>query len=131
MVSEDDRVDVVLEPTTKCTAPPRGDGYDSGRLGGEGDPLIELTAHWNVTGFPVAALPAAVGAGAGCRSGISLIAPRGAEARVLQIGIDLQEHALLHRLHEYGPPQGGQHDRHQRAPSAPTRSAPGPSGSSA
>ena len=91
---EDHRVDVVLEPTTKCTAPPRGDGYASGRLGGEGDPLIELTAHWNLTGFPVAALPAAVGARSGLPVGVSLIAPRGAEAEVLQIGIDLQEHAL-------------------------------------
>jgi aspartyl-tRNA(Asn)/glutamyl-tRNA(Gln) amidotransferase subunit A len=90
----DHGVDVVLEPTTKCTAPLRGDGYDSGRLGGEGDPLIELTAHWNVTGFPVAALPAAVGARSGLPVGVSLIAPRGAEAQVLQIGIDLQEHAL-------------------------------------
>jgi len=90
----DHGVDVVLEPTTKCTAPPRGDGYASGRLGGEGDPLIELTAHWNLTGFPVAALPAGVGARSGLPVGVSLIAPRGAEAQVLQIGIDLQEHAL-------------------------------------
>ena len=87
-------IDVVLEPTTKCTAPLRGAGYDSGRLGGEGDPLIELTATWNVTGFPVAALPAGVGARSGLPVGISLIAPRGAEARVLQIGVDLQVHAL-------------------------------------
>lgn len=90
----DHDVDVVLEPTTKCTAPLRGDGYDSGRLGGEGDPLIELTATWNVTGFPVAAIPAAVGARTGMPVGISLIAPRGEEARVVQIGIDLQQHAL-------------------------------------
>jgi aspartyl-tRNA(Asn)/glutamyl-tRNA(Gln) amidotransferase subunit A len=90
----DHDVDVVLEPTTKCTAPLRGDGYDSGRLGGEGDPLIELTATWNVTGFPVAAIPAAVGARTGMPVGISLIAPRGKEARVVQIGIDLQQHAL-------------------------------------
>jgi aspartyl-tRNA(Asn)/glutamyl-tRNA(Gln) amidotransferase subunit A len=90
----DHGVDVVLEPTTKCTAPLRGDGYDSGRLGGEGDPLIELTAHWDVTGFPVAALPAGAGTRSGLPVGVSLIAPRGAEAVVLQVGIDLQEHAL-------------------------------------
>jgi aspartyl-tRNA(Asn)/glutamyl-tRNA(Gln) amidotransferase subunit A len=90
----DHDVDVVLEPTTKCTAPLRGAGYDSGRLGGDGDPLIELTATWNVTGFPVAALPAAIGARSGLPVGISLIAPRGAEARVLQVGIDLQQRAL-------------------------------------
>ena len=77
----DHGVDVVLEPTTKCTAPLRGDGYDSGRLGGDGDPLIELTATWNVTGFPVAAFPAGVGARSGLPVGMSLIAPRGAEAR--------------------------------------------------
>ncbi len=88
------RIDVVLEPTTKCTAPIRGVGYDSGRLGGAGDPLIELTATWDVTGFPVAALPAGIGDRSGMPVGISLIAPRGAEARVLQIGIDLQAHAL-------------------------------------
>ena len=87
-------VDVVLEPTTKCTAPPRGDGYDSGRLGGQGDPLIELTATWNVTGFPVAAIPAGIGARSGMPVGISLIAARGMESRVAQIGIDLQQHAL-------------------------------------
>jgi aspartyl-tRNA(Asn)/glutamyl-tRNA(Gln) amidotransferase subunit A len=92
------RVDVVLEPTTKCTAPIRGTGYDSGHLGGEGDPLIELTATWDFTGFPVAAMPAGIGDRSGMPVGISLIAPRGAEARVLQIGIDLQEHAL-HPLH--------------------------------
>ena len=88
-------VDVVLEPTTKCTAPTRGEGYNSGRLGGDGDPLIELTATWDVTGFPVVAMPVGVGHRSGLPVGISLIAPRGAEARVLQIGIDLQEHALL------------------------------------
>jgi Asp-tRNA(Asn)/Glu-tRNA(Gln) amidotransferase A subunit family amidase len=87
-------IDVLLEPTTKCVAPPRGAGYDSGRLGGEGDPLIELTATWDVTGFPVAALPAGVGARTGLPVGVSLIAPRGQEAGVLQIGIDLQAHAL-------------------------------------
>jgi aspartyl-tRNA(Asn)/glutamyl-tRNA(Gln) amidotransferase subunit A len=88
-------IDVVLEPTTKCTAPTRGVGYDSGRLGGAGDPLIELTATWDVTGFPVAALPVGIGDRSGMPVGVSLIAPRGAEARVLQIGIDLQAHALL------------------------------------
>ena len=93
-------VDVVLEPTTKCTAPLRGEGYDSGRLGGEGDPLIELTGTWNVTGFPVAAIPAGLGASSGMPVGISLIAPRGMEARVVQIGIDLQQHALP----SLGPP---------------------------
>ena len=44
-------------------------GYETGHAGGEGDPLIALTAMWDITGFPVAALPAGVGAAAACRSG--------------------------------------------------------------
>lgn len=91
---ETNEVDAVLEPTSPCTAPVRGDGYDSGRLGGDGDPLIQLTALWNVTGFPVAAFPAGTGSRTGLPVGVSLIAPRGAEARVLRIGALLQEHAL-------------------------------------
>jgi aspartyl-tRNA(Asn)/glutamyl-tRNA(Gln) amidotransferase subunit A len=39
-------------------------------------------------------LPAGVGARSGLPVGVSLIAPRGAEAAVAQAGIDLQEHAL-------------------------------------
>lgn len=87
-------VDVLLEPTTPTTAPPRGSGYDPGHLGGEPDPLIRLSATWDTTGFPVAALPAGVGRRSGLPVGISLVAPRGAEARLLRIGIDLQAHAL-------------------------------------
>jgi aspartyl-tRNA(Asn)/glutamyl-tRNA(Gln) amidotransferase subunit A len=75
-------------------ARPRGQGYDPGHLGGEGDPLIELTALWDLTGFPVAALPAGVGPRSGLPVGVSLIAPRGAEAPLVQAAIDLQEHAL-------------------------------------
>ena len=87
-------VDVILEPATPTTAPQRGTGYDSGHLAGQGDPLIRLTAAWNVTGFPVASLPGGLGRVSGLPVGLSLIAPRGADARVLQIGIDVQEHAL-------------------------------------
>lgn len=87
-------VDVILEPTAHCVAQPRGGGYDSGQLGGEGDPLIRLTAIWNATGFPVAAIPAGTGSRSGLPVGISLVAPRGAEERVLRIGTVLQEHAL-------------------------------------
>jgi aspartyl-tRNA(Asn)/glutamyl-tRNA(Gln) amidotransferase subunit A len=87
-------VDALLEPTVCGTAPLRGDGYDSGHLGGDGDPLIRLTATWNATGFPVASLPGGLGRRSGLPAGVSLIAPRGADTRVLQIGIDLQEHAL-------------------------------------
>jgi Asp-tRNA(Asn)/Glu-tRNA(Gln) amidotransferase A subunit family amidase len=47
-----------------------------------------------MTGFPVAALPAGIGGRSGLPVGVSLIAPRGREAELLAIGIDLQEHAL-------------------------------------
>jgi aspartyl-tRNA(Asn)/glutamyl-tRNA(Gln) amidotransferase subunit A len=88
------RIDLVLEPTVPIVAQPRGRGYDPGHLGGEGDPLIELTALWDLTGFPVAALPAGVGRRSGLPVGVSLIAPRGAEAPLVQAAIDLQELAL-------------------------------------
>lgn len=97
------RVDVVLEPATPVTAPLRGAGYDAGQAAGPGDPLILLTATWNVTGFPVATMPAGLGARSGLPVGISLIGPRGTEARVLQIGIDLQTH-VLHPLPAAPPP---------------------------
>ncbi|MDR7304222.1 amidase [Haloactinomyces albus] len=87
-------VDVILEPSTPRTSPPRGDGYEQGRIGTGGDPLIRLTALWNATGFPVAAIPAGTGSHSGLPVGISLIAPRGAEARAVRIGTLLQEHAL-------------------------------------
>ena len=87
-------VDLVLEPTVPIVAQERGQGYDPGHLGGEGDPLIELTAVWDLTGFPVAALPAGVGPRSGLPVGVSLIGPRGAEALLVQAAIDLQEHAL-------------------------------------
>jgi aspartyl-tRNA(Asn)/glutamyl-tRNA(Gln) amidotransferase subunit A len=87
-------VDAVLEPTVCGTAPLRGDGYDSGHVGGDGDEQIRLTGTWNATGFPVVSLPGGLGRRSGLPVGVSLAAPRGADARVLQIGIDLQEHAL-------------------------------------
>jgi aspartyl-tRNA(Asn)/glutamyl-tRNA(Gln) amidotransferase subunit A len=90
----DHRVDVVLEPTVPITARPRGDGYEPGHLGGEGDPLIVLTATWNFTGFPVATLPAGLGRDSGLPVGISLIAPHDAESVIVQAAIDLQEREL-------------------------------------
>lgn len=87
-------VDLILEPTTPVTAPERGVDDDPSRPGSVNDSLIPLTAIWNVTGFPVAAIPAGVGARSGLPVGISLIAPRGAEARVVRAGIALQERAL-------------------------------------
>jgi aspartyl-tRNA(Asn)/glutamyl-tRNA(Gln) amidotransferase subunit A len=85
-------VDFVLEPTLPVGSPERGPGYETGRAGA-GDPLIALTAEWDMTGFPVAALPVPGEAGA-MPVGVSLIAVRGAEAPLTQAAIDLQERAL-------------------------------------
>ncbi|HEY7968001.1 MAG TPA: amidase [Solirubrobacteraceae bacterium] len=87
-------LDAVLEPTVPTTAPLRGEGYDSGRLAGELDPLIALTATWDTTGFPVVALPAGRGPRSGLPVGVSLIAPRGREGELVRLAVDLQEHEL-------------------------------------
>ena len=81
-------VDLVLEPTLPIEPYGRGPGYDRGHAGGPGDPMIALTALWDLTGMPVAALPVTWSAG------VSLIAPRGGEAGLIGAAIDLQEHAL-------------------------------------
>jgi aspartyl-tRNA(Asn)/glutamyl-tRNA(Gln) amidotransferase subunit A len=81
-------IDLVLEPTLPIVPYGRGPGYDRGHAGGPGDPMIALTALWDLTGMPVAALPVT------WEAGISLIAPRGAEARLISAAIDLQEGAL-------------------------------------
>jgi aspartyl-tRNA(Asn)/glutamyl-tRNA(Gln) amidotransferase subunit A len=84
----DQEVDHVLEPTLPILPYERGPGYERGHAGGAGDPLIELTALWDMTGMPVAALPVS------WNVGVSLIGPRGHEAPLIQTAIDLQEHAL-------------------------------------
>jgi aspartyl-tRNA(Asn)/glutamyl-tRNA(Gln) amidotransferase subunit A len=81
-------VDVVLEPTLPILPMARGIGYDRGHPAGPGDPMIALTALGDLTGMPVACLPASWSVG------MSLMAPRGREAPLAQIAIDLQEHAL-------------------------------------
>lgn len=83
-----ERVDMVLEPTLAILPYERGPGYERGHAGGAGDPLIALTAMWDMTGAPVAALPVT------CQAGISLIAARGQETKLIQTAIDLQEHEL-------------------------------------
>ncbi len=85
---QDHGVDAVLEPTLPIVPYARGPGYGRGNAGGRGDPMIALTALWDMTGMPVAALPVSWDVG------VSLIAPRGAEIAVTQAAIDLQEHAL-------------------------------------
>jgi aspartyl-tRNA(Asn)/glutamyl-tRNA(Gln) amidotransferase subunit A len=81
-------VDAVLEPTLPIVPLQRGSGYDRGYPAGPGDPLIAFTALWDMTGMPVVSLPVTWSVG------ISLAAPRGHEAPLTQIAIDLQEHAL-------------------------------------
>ncbi len=83
-----DGIDLVLEPTLPIVPYRRGPGYDRGHAGGAGDPMIALTALWDLTGMPVATLPVT------WEAGISLIAPRGREAPLVQAAIDLQENAL-------------------------------------
>jgi aspartyl-tRNA(Asn)/glutamyl-tRNA(Gln) amidotransferase subunit A len=85
---EDQRIDLVIEPTLPITPYERGPGYDRGHAGGPGDPMIGLTALWDMTGMPVVSLPVEWNAG------VSLIAARGREEVAIQAGIDLQEHAL-------------------------------------
>ena len=84
----DNRVDLVLEPTLPIVPYERGPGYDRGHAGGPGDPMIALTALWDMTGMPVASLPVS------WEIGVSLIAPRGHEAPLVQAAIDLQESRL-------------------------------------
>ena len=50
--------------------------------------MIALTAIWDLTGMPVAALPVT------WEAGVSLVAPRGHEAQLVSAAIDLQESAL-------------------------------------
>jgi aspartyl-tRNA(Asn)/glutamyl-tRNA(Gln) amidotransferase subunit A len=84
----DEGIDLLLEPTLPILPGPRGRGYERGHSGGAGDPMIALTALWNLTGMPVAALPVSWNAG------VSLIAARGREADLVAAAIDLQEHEL-------------------------------------
>jgi aspartyl-tRNA(Asn)/glutamyl-tRNA(Gln) amidotransferase subunit A len=81
-------IDLVLEPTLPIPPFRRGQGYQRGRPAGAEDPLVALTALWNMTGMPVVALPVTASAG------VSLVAPRGHEAPLVQAAIDLQVHVL-------------------------------------
>ncbi len=91
-------IDLVLEPTLPIVPYERGPGYDPGHAGGPGDPMIALTALWDMTGMPVACMPVT------WEAGVSLIAPRDREAQLVQQAIDLQEHALgVVELDPYNP----------------------------
>jgi aspartyl-tRNA(Asn)/glutamyl-tRNA(Gln) amidotransferase subunit A len=94
-------IDLVLEATIPGPAPERTIGYAPEPAP---DPHILLTFAWNMTGFPVAALPAGLGPESGLPVGVSLIGPRGADAAVAQAAIDLQEHALAPPVVHYATP---------------------------
>ena len=91
---DEHRIDAILEPTCVIPAPVRGPGYDSGHLGGEGDPLIVLTSTWNFTGFPAVALPAGIGRRSGLPVGVSLVGVPDGEPALVQLAVDLQEREL-------------------------------------
>jgi aspartyl-tRNA(Asn)/glutamyl-tRNA(Gln) amidotransferase subunit A len=99
------RVDALLEPTLPIAPFARGHGYERGRPPGSDDPLTAFTALWNMTGMPVVTIPVST------MAGVSLVGPRGDEASIVQVAIDLQEHAL-------GIPADGW------SPGADARSAP-------
>jgi aspartyl-tRNA(Asn)/glutamyl-tRNA(Gln) amidotransferase subunit A len=82
------KIDLVLEPTLPIVPYGRGPGYERGHAGGAGDPMIALTALWDMTGMPVATLPVT------WEASVSLIAARGGELAVIQAAIDLQEREL-------------------------------------
>jgi aspartyl-tRNA(Asn)/glutamyl-tRNA(Gln) amidotransferase subunit A len=84
------RIDALLEPTVPMTAKVRGDGYDPGHLGGEGDPLIAFSATWNFTRFPVVTISAGVGPRTGLPVGASFIGVPDSEPLLVQVAIDLQ-----------------------------------------
>ena len=85
---EEGGFDLVLEPTIPIVPYERGPGYERGHAGGAGDPLIALTAMWDLTGMPVASIPVSWDVG------VSLVAPRGREATLVSAATELQERAL-------------------------------------
>ncbi len=103
------RVDAILEPSVPMTAQPRGDGYDPGHLGGDGDPWIVLSATWDATGFPVVALPSGLGSRSELPVGMSIVAPRDGEVTAVAIGLELE--VVLPRL---TPTSGPASDRMAR-----------------
>jgi len=83
-----ERIDALVEPTLPVVAPRRGWGYDHAFADAM---LIELTHYWNWTGFPVAAFPCGLDTSSGLPVGASLIGRAGSDAKLLEIGIALQD----------------------------------------
>jgi aspartyl-tRNA(Asn)/glutamyl-tRNA(Gln) amidotransferase subunit A len=84
------RIDAVLEATTLTTAVKRG-------IGGQpaaGTSVRSTASFWNLVGAPTVSLPTGLGAVSSLPTGVVLIGRRGGDAALLQIGIDLQEHAM-------------------------------------
>jgi aspartyl-tRNA(Asn)/glutamyl-tRNA(Gln) amidotransferase subunit A len=81
------RIDAVVEPTIPIVAPLRGSGYDE-PFGDVDD--LSLTHYWDWTGFPVVALPSAVGRRSGLPVSVSLVGALGADWDVLAWGTALQ-----------------------------------------
>lgn len=63
----------------------------TGQASGAHDRVTTFTGLWNMTGFPAATIPSGFGGRAGLPVGVSVIAPRGGEAMIVRIGIELQE----------------------------------------
>jgi aspartyl-tRNA(Asn)/glutamyl-tRNA(Gln) amidotransferase subunit A len=84
---DEHRIDALVEPTLSIVAHARGTGYDEAFTDFD---EISLTHYWNWTGFPVAALPAGVGARSGLPVSVSLIGRPHADWDVLAAGVALQ-----------------------------------------
>jgi aspartyl-tRNA(Asn)/glutamyl-tRNA(Gln) amidotransferase subunit A len=84
---DEHHIDALLEPTLSIVAHARGTGYDKAFTDFD---EISLTHFWNWTGFPVAALPAGVGARSGLPVSVSLIGRPYADWDVLAAGVALQ-----------------------------------------
>ncbi len=82
------RIDAIVEPTIPIVAPVRGSGYDE-PFGDLDD--LSLTHYWDWTGFPVVALPSAVGQRSGLPVSVSLIGTPGADWDLLAWGAALQD----------------------------------------
>ena len=82
------RIDAVVEPTLPIVAPVRGLGYDEAFSDLDD---LSLTHYWDWTGFPVVALPSAVGSRSGLPVSVSLIGAPGSEWDLLDWGAALQD----------------------------------------
>jgi mandelamide amidase len=85
---DEHRITAVIEPTIPTVAPTRGTGYEHA---GTDIALISLTHFWNWTGFPVAALPAGIGASSRLPVSVSLVGPAASDWLMLALGIELQK----------------------------------------